>query len=123
MKKASKSAAHAKGEEVLPHYDFTGAERGKHYKKYREGINIRILESGKKARLIVLDDDLSKIFPDSESVNLALRHVIAAVPKTKRRRAAQARLCLGWSPVLKSFCIPLCALFSKPSDSSFASTT
>jgi len=38
-------------------------ERGKYAKRYREGTNI-----------VFIDPDLHKLFPDSESVNRALRN-------------------------------------------------
>ena len=38
-------------------------ERGKYAKRYREGTNI-----------VFIDSDLHKLFPDSESVNRALRN-------------------------------------------------
>jgi hypothetical protein len=37
---------------------------------------------------VTLDKDLRNIFPDSKSVNNALRHIVAALPKTARKRAA-----------------------------------
>ena len=37
---------------------------------------------------ITLDKDLRNIFPDSKAVNNALRHIVAALPKTPRKRAA-----------------------------------
>lgn len=37
--------------------------RGKYASRYKEGTNV-----------VVIDPDLLKIFPDSESVNHALRH-------------------------------------------------
>jgi hypothetical protein len=37
-------------------------ERGKYAKRYREGTNI-----------VLIDPDLHRLFPDSESVNCALR--------------------------------------------------
>jgi hypothetical protein len=40
--------------------------RGKYVKRYREGTN-----------LVLIDPDLHKIFPDSESVNRALRDYVA----------------------------------------------
>jgi hypothetical protein len=40
--------------------------RGKYAKRYREGTNV-----------VLIDPDLHKIFPDSESVNKALREHIA----------------------------------------------
>lgn len=40
--------------------------RGKYTKRYREGTN-----------LVLIDPDLHKIFPDSESVNRALRDYVS----------------------------------------------
>ncbi|MFM8331829.1 MAG: hypothetical protein ACKN9T_09080 [Candidatus Methylumidiphilus sp.] len=47
---------------LQPEYDFSQGVRGKHYQAFREGTNV-----------VVLDDDIAKIFKDSESVNRALR--------------------------------------------------
>jgi hypothetical protein len=52
-------------DELRPEYDFSGAVRGKHYKAYREGINV-----------VLLDPDIAKVFKDSESVNHALRMLL-----------------------------------------------
>ena len=41
--------------------------RGKYAKRYREGTN-----------LVLIDPDLHKLFPDSESVNRALREFVAS---------------------------------------------
>ncbi len=46
-------------------YDFSGGVRGKYAKKYEEGVNI-----------VKLDEDITKIFPTSQSVNEALRTFI-----------------------------------------------
>jgi hypothetical protein len=45
-----------------PEYDFSKGTRGKYAKRYAKGTN-----------LVVLDADLAKLFPDSKSVNDALR--------------------------------------------------
>ena len=37
--------------------------------------------------VVLLDPEVSKVFPDSESVNAALRGLIAALPKTNKREA------------------------------------
>jgi hypothetical protein len=52
-------------DELRPEYDFStmqGGIRGKYIARYRTGTNI-----------ILLDPDLAKAFPTSESVNEALR--------------------------------------------------
>lgn len=43
-------------------YDFTGGVRGKYARRFAEGTNV-----------VVLDPDLAQLFPDSKSVNDALR--------------------------------------------------
>jgi len=51
--------------EMLPEYDFSNGIRGKYAKRYKEGLNI-----------VKIDRDISKIFPDTKSVNEALRTLI-----------------------------------------------
>ncbi len=46
-------------------YDFSGGVRGKHYKAYRQGTN-----------LVLLEPDVAKIFKDSAAVNAALRMLV-----------------------------------------------
>jgi len=67
-------------------YDFSGGVRGKHYKTYREGHAVHIHKSDgttlvqyftQEDGTIMLDPDLKVHFPDSESVNRALRSLIA----------------------------------------------
>ncbi|MGE5594409.1 MAG: hypothetical protein ACM3S1_00075 [Hyphomicrobiales bacterium] len=48
--------------EMKDEYDFSGGVRGKFVERFREGSN-----------LVVIDPDLHAEFPDSESVNEALR--------------------------------------------------
>lgn len=67
-------------------YDFSRGVRGKHYRAYRAGHSVRVtkadgtveerhftLEDG----AVMLDPDLRSRFPDSESVNRALRKLLA----------------------------------------------
>ena len=49
-------------DEMRPHYDFSGGDRGKHHRAYRHGTN-----------LVLLEPDVAEIFRSSESVNHALR--------------------------------------------------
>ncbi len=46
-------------------YDFSGGVRGKYAARFAEGTNLRALEP-----------DLAAAFPDSESVNRALRRIL-----------------------------------------------
>jgi hypothetical protein len=52
-------------DDMLPEYDFRGGVRGKYARDYGRNRNLRIL-----------DPDLLAIFPDSESVNEALRELL-----------------------------------------------
>jgi len=62
-------------DEMLPHYDFTGGVRGKYADRVRKGTNF-----------VLLDKDVYEMFPDSESVNRALRMVGELVKTTKPKR-------------------------------------
>ncbi len=72
---------------MKPEYDFTSrkGERGKYYKAYREGHTVRIHQPdgtvtvqyfGLEDGAVMLEPDVRAVFPDSESVNAALRSVI-----------------------------------------------
>ena len=72
-------------DEMRKEYDFSGGVRGKHYKKLQKGYTtiIHKLDGStviKETRPIVLDEDVQAYFPDSKSVNEALRGLIALVP-------------------------------------------
>jgi hypothetical protein len=80
MKKAKSQAA---DDEMRPEYDFSGAERGKYYERFRQSSNV-----------VLLDPDVSAAFPNSAAVNQALRALAAATrnrgvvrrPSTPQRR-------------------------------------
>ena len=68
-------------------YDFRGKQgvRGKYYKAIQKGYKTIIHKSDgstvvTETRPIFLDEDVQKYFPDSQSVNNALRGLIALVP-------------------------------------------
>jgi hypothetical protein len=46
-------------------YDFRGGVRGKYARRFAQGSNV-----------IVLDEDVARIFKDSQSVNAALREIV-----------------------------------------------
>src|SRR5438132_13703533 len=50
---------------MRPEYDFSPGVRGKHYQAYRAGTNV-----------VFLEPDLAEVFPDSASVNHALRLLV-----------------------------------------------
>jgi hypothetical protein len=71
MRKASSKAVKA---DLRPEYDLTKlkkAVRGKYYKQAMTGTN-----------LVLVDPDLAKVFPDSASVNRALRVLCDAAGKS-----------------------------------------
>lgn len=99
MKKISSKKEVAEKAEMLPEYDFTGGVRGKHYKAYRKGHEVKIhkadgttvvqcfkLEEG----AVMLESDVRKYFPDSDAVNKALRSLIQIIPE-KLRTVAKAK--------------------------------
>ena len=80
-----KDNENSKNSDMRKEYDFSDGVRGKHYKAYREGHTVRVhKEDGttlvqyftQEDGAIMLDPDLRNHFPDSESVNRALRSII-----------------------------------------------
>ena len=80
-----KEAKNFKNEEMREEYDFSDGVRGKHYKAYREGYTAYIHKEDGSTSVnyftqedgaIILDPDVKSYFPDSESVNKALRSLI-----------------------------------------------
>jgi hypothetical protein len=60
-------------DEMQPEYDLSklkGRVRGKYVERYREGTNA-----------VLLEPDVAEVFPDSESVNKALRLLIEVAHK------------------------------------------
>ena len=78
-------------------YDFKDGVRGKHYKAMQVGYTITIHKADgttitkdvmPKEGAVVIEPDIRAYFPDSESVNRALRCLIPMLPK---KRSAKAR--------------------------------
>ncbi len=61
-------------DDMRPEYDFSSGVRGKHYKAYRKGTNV-----------VLLDPDVAEVFKDSESVNRALRLMMDLASKEIQR--------------------------------------
>jgi hypothetical protein len=59
-----------KTDDLRPEYDFSGGVRGKHHAAYHAGTNV-----------VLLDADVAKAFPDSTSVNAALRMLLEIAEK------------------------------------------
>lgn len=85
-------------DEMRSEYDFSGKTgvRGKYYEAYRRGHTVRIhnaigqvttqhftLQDG----AVMLEPDVQKFFPDSESVNKALRSLISIIPGKPSKRS------------------------------------
>jgi hypothetical protein len=60
--------------DMLPEYDFSKGVRGKYAKRHDSGTN-----------LVVLDPDVAAVFPDSASVNRALRALAAVIREHSTR--------------------------------------
>jgi hypothetical protein len=76
-----KESGAKRGDELRPRYDLSqlkGGVRGKYYRRATAGTN-----------LVLIDPDLAALFPDSESVNRALRVLADAsrVATASKRRA------------------------------------
>jgi hypothetical protein len=56
---------------MLDNYDFSQGVRGKYVQRFAQGSNV-----------VVLSPDVAEVFPDSESVNNALRMLVEAAGKS-----------------------------------------
>lgn len=63
--------------DMLDEYDFSGGVRGKYVERFSQGSNV-----------VVLDPDVARVFTDSESVNQALRALVAII-KNQTAKAEQ----------------------------------
>ena len=73
------------GGEMREEYDFSSGVRGKHYRAYRAGHLVRVHRRDGSVEehyftlrdgAVMLDPDLKARFPDSDSVNRALRSLV-----------------------------------------------
>jgi hypothetical protein len=62
--------------DMLDEYDFSEGVRGKYAERYAAGTNV-----------VVLSADVAEVFPDSESVNEALR-ALAEIIRRQSKKAA-----------------------------------
>ena len=58
---------------MLDEYDFNKGVRGRYAKRYAEGTNV-----------VLLEPDMAAVFPDSKSVNEALRVLVQIARKCTR---------------------------------------
>ncbi len=60
------------------HYDFSKAVRGNHAARYAEGVQVIVDGEEQAPKIAILEPDVAAAFPDSESVNRALRVLLKA---------------------------------------------
>ena len=73
MKKASPK----RNDGMRAEYDFSKGVRGKYAEQYQRG-----------AKVVLLDAEVARAFPDSKSVNEALRALLAIAVRADRRKRA-----------------------------------
>ena len=99
MKKPDARQVEPQDDEMRAEYDFTGGVRGKHYKAMQAGYTITIhkadgttvVKDVQPEGAIVLEPDVRKYFPDSESVNKTLRSLITLIPLRKTAEKKRPR--------------------------------
>jgi hypothetical protein len=99
MTKVVTKMVEVKDNDMRAEYDFTGGVRGKHYGAMQAGYTITIHKADgttvvkdvmPKKGAVVLEPDIRAYFPDSESVNRALRCLIPLLPKKCRTKPKKA---------------------------------
>jgi hypothetical protein len=95
MKKTRSRISSAEGtDELRTEYDFRSGVRGKHYRAYRQGYKVTIHKADGTTEvcsykpeegMVRLEPDVRKYFPDADSVNQALRSLIALIPQKPRK--------------------------------------
>ena len=96
MKKGVTKMVQVEDNDMRAQYDFTGGVRGKHYRAMQAGYTITVHKADgttvakdvmPKEGAVILEPDIRTYFPDSESVNRALRCLIPLLPKKYRAKA------------------------------------
>jgi hypothetical protein len=89
-------------DDMLPEYDFTGKKgvRGKYYQAYQSGHTVRITQEDGSINeqhfalaegAVMLEPDVRRYFPDSKTVNEALRSLIALIPQKPSKSLRKSR--------------------------------
>ncbi len=76
----SRKANSKSPDDMRPEYDFSGGVRGKYYKEYMSGTNV-----------VVLDPDVFEVFPDSSTVNEALRFLAQLAKRQVKNKPKKAK--------------------------------
>ena len=99
MRKVTSRVA-AKKNQMRAEYDFRGAVRGKFYKPLHKGYLVEIHQASGETVVrhfkleegaILLQPDVRKYFPDSETVNHALRSLIELMSQLPGKTKVQVR--------------------------------
>ena len=102
MKKVMKIPSNLTSDEMLPEYNFTGKKgvRGKYYQAYRQGHTLKVYQEDGTVSVqyftledgaVMLEPDVRKYFPTSDSVNKALRSLIEIIPNKPGRKSAASK--------------------------------
>ncbi len=98
MKKAMSKSKKGNKDDMQSEYDFksmTGGVRGKYYKSYRTGHTVKIKKANGTTLVqlfkleegtVSIEPDLRKCFPDSGSVNKAIRCLTPLLPKKRKAK-------------------------------------
>jgi hypothetical protein len=95
MKKPTRDPQQTEVDDMLPEYDFQGGVRGKHARALEQGYTVKIRRMDGTTTVqhfnlpegaVMLEPDVQEYFPDSESVNHALRALIGLIPSRRRSR-------------------------------------
>jgi len=90
-----KTTKKKKKDEMRPEYDFSNAERGKFHRPLDKGYTANITKKDGTVEVkqyalakgaVLLAPDVAEYFPDSESVNEALRSLIQLMDKIPARK-------------------------------------
>lgn len=68
--------------DLLEEYDFAGGTRGKYAQRYQDGSNV-----------VVIEPDMAEFFPDHESVNEALRNLVAVIRRLEESGQGHRKGC------------------------------
>ncbi|MCL0035537.1 hypothetical protein M1N00_02635 [Thermodesulfovibrionales bacterium] len=99
MKKGAPKMIQVEEDNMRAEYDFTGGVRGKHYRAMQTGYTVTIHKADgttvikdvmPKEGAVVIEPDIRAYFPDSKSVNRALRCLIPLLPKKRRSKLKKA---------------------------------
>lgn len=99
MKKVATKMVQVEDNDMRTEYDFRCGVRGKHYRTMQAGYTMTIRKADgttvvkdvmPKEGIVVLEPDTRAYFPNSESVNRALRCLIPLLPKKHTAKPKRA---------------------------------